>query len=574
MNDERAGWEPRRRLAIVGGGSSGLVCLKISLETLKGWEVVCFEKSDRCTGCWGNPYPGFVSTSTKYTTQFACFPVFDASIKPDGGSSREEFFRDGEFGRYLEQFADAFDLHRHIVLNQEVTQIRRSGSRAGWELTLAGSAMGDGQCERSQTTEHFTAVVICTGVAAVPKPVDSGIPKLTLTDLNGSAGLEHISNQRIVVIGGGETAVDVADRLARPGLGNRVYLSLHSGIRVSPRYHPIRGVPSDFLRNRLMLSVHEDIRNWIGQRFVELRIKYQELFERLFSSRRASQGVNPGQARIAEDSSSRDSVRKEWAFRLTKASKDELFNMFHNKSDDFLDAVGRGRITIIGPAIDDRYRVFREFDSEETVEVNPDWMVPAVGYESRLANLTSGEVKLTDFYLGCCHVEHDDLFLVGFARPIIGNIPTISEMQARYVCGLIGGSFGRDGSIKRRHRQDLARKRKRFPKLNLSATYPVEMIPYCDDLARRMGLSIGPGLLESPVSWWRSKLTPATTMHYFRQDPEVKDRFAAAPVYLPVTLIAFLVLMKPVDWAYRILGRIGSVVGTVFSTSSETGEVD
>ena len=79
-----------RRLAIIGGGSSGLICLKYARDMLSQWDIVCFEQSDQITGCWGNPYPGFVSTSTKYTTQFACFPVFNAGVRPDGGASRDE----------------------------------------------------------------------------------------------------------------------------------------------------------------------------------------------------------------------------------------------------------------------------------------------------------------------------------------------------------------------------------------------------------------------------------------------------------------------------------------------------
>ncbi len=107
---------------------------------------------------------------------------------------------------------------------------------------------------------------------------------MSAAELHSPRGLDHIHDRRIVVLGGGESAVDYAVRLSRPQLRNKVYLSLASGIRVSPRYHPIRGVPSDFLRNRLMLSIHADMRNWIGQRFVEARIQYQELFQRWFPS--------------------------------------------------------------------------------------------------------------------------------------------------------------------------------------------------------------------------------------------------------------------------------------------------
>lgn len=275
MNSSTA--PPQKRLAIIGGGSSGLITLKSALEALPDWEIVCFEKSDRIIGVWGNPFPGFLSTSTKYTTQFACFPVYEATTDSNGKASREEFFRDDEYGRYLEQFADAFQLRPHIRLRHSVREIRRSETGTTWQMTVCHDA-DDGR----ETIETFDQVIVCTGLTAEPKRIDCGIPCLTVADLHGREGLAKFHNRRIVVMGGGESAVDYACRLARPELENQVYLSLRSGIRVSPRYHPIRGVPSDFLRNRLMLSIHEDLRNRIGQRFVEWRIKYQERFERIF----------------------------------------------------------------------------------------------------------------------------------------------------------------------------------------------------------------------------------------------------------------------------------------------------
>ena len=98
----------RKRLAIIGCGSSGLITLKYALEFLPEWEVICFEQSDSITGCWGNPYPGFVSTSTKYTTQFACFPICGATMSAEGAQSREEFFQNDEYGQYLTAFARQF----------------------------------------------------------------------------------------------------------------------------------------------------------------------------------------------------------------------------------------------------------------------------------------------------------------------------------------------------------------------------------------------------------------------------------------------------------------------------------
>jgi dimethylaniline monooxygenase (N-oxide forming) len=356
-----------RRLAIIGGGSSGLITLKTALELLPEWEIVCFEKSDRVTGCWGNPYPGFVSTSTKYTTQFSCFAPYSAEIHSDGGSSRAEFFRDDEYGNYLEQFAAAFDLKRYIRLHRRVDRISRDASGSGWQV-ISQPAARQGANEppaEPATCEHFDAVVICTGLAAEAKPIESPLPQISLSELNRPDGIANIKHQCIVVFGGGESAVDYANRLSQPELNNRVYLSLRTGIRVSPRYHPIRGVPSDFLRNRLMLSIHPSLRNWIGQRFVEARILHEERFKKWFPAHDEALAAAAGDSNTA-------AIKKQWAYRLTRAAKDDLFNMFHNKSDDFLDAVAAGRIEIIGPPGDANFQTYLQIDGDGMIQIEPD----------------------------------------------------------------------------------------------------------------------------------------------------------------------------------------------------------
>lgn len=536
----------RPRLAIIGGGSSGLICLKTALAELPDWEVVCFEKTGDITGCWGNPYPGFVSTSTKFTTQFACFPERDAQVEPDGGQSRAEFYRDGEYGEYLSRFADAFQLHPHIKLRHQV-ELLTPADGGGWLVSFRPIATGE---TSAAISERFDAVVICTGLAAQIKEIESPVSSLTLNELNTPPGIAGIRNERIVVFGGGESAVDFATRLSQLELGNEVYLSLRTGVRVSPRYHPIRGVPSDFLRNRLMLSIHPDLRNWIGQKFVEARILHQERFEQWFP---AASGADVS---ATEPDQQFHKLRKEWAYRLTKAAKDDLFNMFHNKSDDFLDCVARGRITIIGPPVDAKMERFHQFDSPETVDFQPTRILPAIGYRSTLNAIAGDLLALPDFYLGCCHVQFPDLFLVGFARPIIGNIPSISELQAAYVCGLIGGKYQRPKQIAELNTLDQARNAARFSKLDLEAVYPVEMFAYCDQLARNMGTYPTLRRSGSLGRWWRMQLSPATTAPYLEQDDRTRRLFEGAPVYMPTVLIVFLLLLKPIDSLYRVIKRL------------------
>lgn len=541
-SDEVSPSAARRRLAIIGCGSSGLISLKTALESLPEWEVVCFEKSGDITGCWGDPYPGFVSTSTKYTTQFACFPERDASVDADAGVSRAEFFRNGEYGEYLKRFADHFRLRQHIRLRHQVEHLDRAKKQSGWQVVYRRH---DEQGVFDVQTERFDAIVVCTGLAAQQKQVETAVSVIPLCELNTQKGIGDVRNECIVVFGGGESAVDYAMRLSRPELRNKVYLSLRSGVRVSPRYHPIRGVPSDFLRNRLMLSIHPAMRNWIGQRFVEARILHQEKFERWFPAA-VPKGVSEGDQQIV-------ARRKEWAHRLTKTAKDELFNMFHNKSDDFLDGVAQGKITIVGPPVDKNLAHFYEFDSKEQIEVRPTRIVPAIGYRSALASIAGGSLRLPDFYLGCCHCRYRDLFLVGFARPIIGNIPTIAEMQALYVCGVISGKYPRDKQIAEWIELDHREKSGRFPQLDLEAVYPVEMFSYCDQLARLMGTYPTWRRIGSLRAWWKIQLSPVTTAHYLYHDARIRRFFESAKIYMPTLLICFLLCLKPIDYVFRVI---------------------
>lgn len=535
----------RKRLAIVGGGSSGLISLKYALDALPDWDIVCYEKSDNNVGCWGCPYPGFVSTSTKYTTQFACFPVAEVQVSTSGVKNFDEFFREDEYGRYLTDFVDRFELAPHIQLRTTVERVTRLSSQQ-WQLTVKTSDAQSAPDSHSQEL-LFDAAIVCTGLAARPKETSSPLPTISIAELHSPAGLDHIRHRRIVVLGGGESAVDYAVRLSRPQLNNKVFLSLASGIRVSPRYHPIRGVPSDFLRNRLMLSIHEDLRNWIGQAFVEARIQYQEFFERLFPPQLAHK---KDLDRIEPELLA---VQKHWAALLTKRAKDQLFNMFHNKSDGFLEAVARGEIAIVGRPIDESFQKCQSFENQDEVDVHADLLVPATGYRSTIDVLTDQAISVRDFYLGCMHVQYENFFLVGFARPIIGNIPTISEIQARTVAAILSGSLPRPQNIERLHDRDAKRLAKQFSKLNLDAIYPVEMFPYCDELSTLTGNYPSPRTVGSLIDWAAMQLTPATTMHYFLADRLQRKKLARTPVLMPWLLIALLCLLKPVDWSYRLL---------------------
>ena len=96
----------KKRLAIIGAGSSGLVTLKLALDQLPDLEVCCFERTSSTQGAWGRTYEGFVSTSTKYTTQFSCHRKYDSQVRSGAKEEYYEFFMHYEYGDYLQSFVE------------------------------------------------------------------------------------------------------------------------------------------------------------------------------------------------------------------------------------------------------------------------------------------------------------------------------------------------------------------------------------------------------------------------------------------------------------------------------------
>ena len=515
------------KIAVVGAGCSGLVTLKYLLDTYPAeiypaTDIHCFEKSHSVRGCWGNQRPDFVSTSTKYTTQFSCFRKWTPEVRPE--KAFEEFYRGPEFGDYLEAFAEHFHLKERIRFGTELRHL--DWLDGSWSLLLAENGK-----EERQT---FDAVFLCTGLVNQKAPMVS-------TAIPVTEDPEGICNAKVVVVGGGESAADVANYLAKPEHNNTVFLSLRSGIRVSPRYHPIRGVPSDFLRNRLLLSFDKGLRNRVGEHFVTFRIRFDRLLASWFPHSSAS--ANPDDPAHA--------LRREWDLKLKSRAKGGLFNVFHNKSDDFLDAVAGKRLQIIGPPIDEGWADYFDFDRSTTLHVSPDILVFSTGYQSRLGQFSGSALRLKDFYHGCIHTSLPNLFLIGFARPIIGNIPSISELQARYAVGVLSGKYALPAGWRRKHEQAWKSLCAEYPAINTENVYPVEQFTYCDRLAHEMGILPTFAAVGSLKTWLKIMLAPASTTHYVDEYFD-QGRIEREKIYTPAILLAFLAVMRLLGFPVRL----------------------
>ena len=325
----------------------------------------------------------------------------------------------------------------------------------------------------------------------------------------------QIKGNTILITGGGESAVDKAAKFAK---NNKICLSLRSGIRLSPRIHPIRGVPSDYLRNEMLLRIKETWRNYLGHKFVRLVKMFYTSIQRLTIPK--------------EDiwHTSDESKRRKLELNLIDNAKDKLYNVYHTKNDEFLNYAHN--IELLGQIVEHTKNciTINKFASKDTVVIKPDIVIDCTGYASNLNHL-SYMLSVSDFTYGVVHKSDETVFLSGYVRPVIGNIPTICELQAQLICDIIKGKVQRPSALE--YHKDRINQMQKYPNLDTTSVYPTDMFPYCEKLGKR---------LRKNTNTWKTLLTPFTTLRYFPTEKNNKI-IQSAKIYMPWYLFGILVFM-------------------------------
>ncbi len=224
------------RACVIGAGASGLCATKALLE--RGIAVDCYEISDRVGGNWAyrNPnglsaaYRSLVVNTSKRVMQFADFP-FPDEWPPYPG--HEQIFQ------YLNDYADHFDVRRHIRFKTEVKSVVPLAE--GWRVTLADGSEHD-----------YDAVLVANGHHFKPKwPSYEGT--FTGRQMHAHEYLEPagFEGKNVVVVGIGSSGVDIACELSR--VAATTWLSTRRGTHVIPKF--VAGKPVDQLATGALQAV-------------------------------------------------------------------------------------------------------------------------------------------------------------------------------------------------------------------------------------------------------------------------------------------------------------------------------
>lgn len=207
-------------VCVVGAGSAGLAVLREL--SLRGFDVECFERGSSVGGNWR--YENDSGTSSAYRSlrcnvsrkrmQYPSFPM---------PSTYDDFPHHTDMAAYLEAYAAAFRLHRHIRFQTTVERVER-GPDGAWRVGLAG---GSGRTCR--------ALLVANGHDWEPSwPELSGGSSAEISHAHSYRDPEPFAGQRVLIVGTGQSGCEIACEVS--GVAARTLLSARRGTHVLPRY--------------------------------------------------------------------------------------------------------------------------------------------------------------------------------------------------------------------------------------------------------------------------------------------------------------------------------------------------
>ena len=209
------------RVAVIGAGAAGLVTARELCRV--GLDVTVFEQAPSSAGTWVyGQSPLYASLRTNLPRDLMAFDDFPFV---DAGDPRR-FPGHEEVRRYLDRFAETFDLRSRIRFETTVTKVAlRTPGIDGWQVRWR-----DG---KGTTEDDFDAVAVCNGHYHEPEiPELPGIDRFTGRVVHSRDYREPspFAGQHVVLWGAKSSGIDLSRELAT--VARRVVLCSRDSARI------------------------------------------------------------------------------------------------------------------------------------------------------------------------------------------------------------------------------------------------------------------------------------------------------------------------------------------------------
>jgi cation diffusion facilitator CzcD-associated flavoprotein CzcO len=208
------------RIAIIGGGWSGLQCLD-RFKKRGVTNVDVYERFDDIGGTW-NKNMRYHSLQIHGTMTVTSFDKLPYSTNPDvqGGKVMGE-----EVERYIHRFADTNKLREHIQFNSKVDLVNYSSTDKKGTISITDTLTGQ-QRESGPYDMVIWASMASFGDIPKIRGAEQFRGKQLHTSQYKTAEFNDIikDNKKVIVVGGGKAACDVVLSLRRAGYENFTWL--------------------------------------------------------------------------------------------------------------------------------------------------------------------------------------------------------------------------------------------------------------------------------------------------------------------------------------------------------------
>ena len=387
-----------RKIAVIGAGPSGITALKNLLD--QGLDAVAFDRNSEVGGNWiyteNESHSSVFETthiiSSKTLSQYEDF-TFD-----DFDPATSDYPSHDELRRYFQAYARHFNLYPYIGFGTMVLNCRRI-ENGNWELTTEKDGI--------QTTSTFTDLVVCNGHHWHPRwPDYPGNFQGEFIHSHTFKKAEPFRDKRVLVIGGGNSACDVAVETSR--VSALTSISWRRGYRIIPKF--FFGLPSDKIGERSNW-IPMPIRNFL----FDLLLKIMVGDNNLYGLRKVTNKFGETHPTINDEL---------------------LYKIRHGKVKPRLDI----------KRFDGKKVIFEDglIEEYDTIIACTGYYLSHPFFEKDLIDYSSGPVPL---YLKMFHPEFSNLYFVGMFQPL-GCIWPGAELQAKIMAREIAGKWTRPSNIR------------------------------------------------------------------------------------------------------------------------------
>ncbi len=395
--------EKNQSICIIGAGSTGIAACKNFHQA--GLDFICYEASDQIGGNWvyknknqmSSAYKSLHINTSREKMEYSDFPM------PD---SFPDFPHHSDIAKYFNDYVDHFGFRDKIKFNTSVVSAILLEDES-WQISTS-----DG------VTNIYDNLVVANGHhwdPRYPNPDFKG--KYSGETMHSHHYLEphdpvDCVGKNIVIVGAGNSAMDIACELSRKNTANKVFLAVRSPVWITPKY--FGSTPLDSFQR------HPSIKANI----------FQKAFEKIFGF-------------LADFILTRRVIKyigRPEDIGLPKPS--HKFTQAHPTiSSEIQLRIGSGDL-IIKPNIDNFNNNTVTFDDGSKEEI--DVIIYATGYKISFPFFSDSFLKVKNndiaLYKRIFHPQYSSLFFLGLVQPLCAMMP-IADEQSKLLTSYLKNTY-------------------------------------------------------------------------------------------------------------------------------------